>query len=509
MNRRSAIGERPHAAEPEGALADPQGVEVDVAGRVRLGPRVAGGEEAEARHDHDDRRRAVRRDVLGKALAQQVGHVVGVRRVGNVDHERPGPGVDDLVGCQRAAVQEGPPGRAVRERRREPGVVEGDHRERAAGGQEPAERRGDHVDQVAGTRRVHASRRRVQAFGGRARLARAGALQRGPDDGHEPRRSLVDLGRGIPADDDPVVLHDGDGRGRPAGALDVGAPGFDDGTRQRQPGIGVGHPHGLVAEEPGGEGGAVAVAGDRVEVDGVRVEHEALGQEGMEQQLHGGPSPARVGQARRHGRPHDRIDLGSGSLGSAAALAASSAWRSSSRGSMSSGTRSSAASVAEGHAARLDVQDAIDLHRRVAAAAARELGVASESSGHADELVERGDGRRRAAPGGGSACRSSGRHRRCRADELRAELGEPADARRAVGEAGVEPALAVDVARPARRPGGAGGPPPRRSPRGTPPARPGTAATRRRSAAPAGSAPGVLCSVPAVTMMPASRNAAT
>ena len=51
-----AIGEVPHATQAQGALADPQGVEVDVAGGVRLRPGVAGGEQAEPGHDHDDRR---------------------------------------------------------------------------------------------------------------------------------------------------------------------------------------------------------------------------------------------------------------------------------------------------------------------------------------------------------------------------------------------------------------------------------------------------------------------
>ena len=52
------VREGAHPAEGVGALGDAHGVEVDVPGRVRFLPRLARGEDAQARHDRDDRRNA-------------------------------------------------------------------------------------------------------------------------------------------------------------------------------------------------------------------------------------------------------------------------------------------------------------------------------------------------------------------------------------------------------------------------------------------------------------------
>ena len=125
----------------------------------------------------------------------------------------------------------------------------------------------------------------------------------------EPARALDDLGRRVAADDDPVVLHDRDRGRRPARALDVSPARRDDRPREGEARVGVGHPDRPVAEQLRCKGSAVAVAGDGVDADGVRVQDEALGQEGVEEQLDGGPPPAGIGEAGRQRRPHDRIAL--------------------------------------------------------------------------------------------------------------------------------------------------------------------------------------------------------
>ncbi len=335
------------------------------------------------------------------------GTCVRVDAPGDIQEQRPRPGVDDLVGGQRPAQHEAPAGRRGRECRRERPVVERDHAERVAGCQEAAERGRDHVDQRPRSRRVDGGRSGICRRWGSGR--RRGAVQRRSHGLDEPRGSLVDLGRRVPPDDDPVVLHDGDRRRRQAGPLGVRPPSFDDGPGERKAGVGVGHPHRAISEQPLGEGAAVAAAGDRVDVDGVRVDHEALGQEGVEQQLHGGPAPAGVGQAGRHGRAHDRVPPAVGTLVGRAVVGRRIVGR---RvvGRRGAGVEERQQRLhverheivrgerCESHATRLDVQDAVDLGRGVAAAPPAELGVTAEAPGDLDQLFERRDRRRRQLP---------------------------------------------------------------------------------------------------------------
>ncbi len=71
------VGQAAHAAQPIGRLADAQSVEIDVPRGVGLRPGVPGGEQADARHDDQDRGRMAGLDQRPKPPAAQV------RRVGN------------------------------------------------------------------------------------------------------------------------------------------------------------------------------------------------------------------------------------------------------------------------------------------------------------------------------------------------------------------------------------------------------------------------------------------
>ncbi len=244
--------------------------------------------------------------------------------------------------------------------------------------------------------RAASSPRRSLVSGTGSAGRRRRATLRAPDLLEEPRGSLVDLLRRVSADDEPVVLHQGHRWRRSAGALLVGAASIDDGTRQRESRIGVWHPQHLVAEQPPGERSAIAVAGYGVDLDRVGVQDEALGQEGVEQQLHGGSAPVGVVQPRCHPDAHDRVPGESVRVGRRVAgpehLEEQLHVQ---RDEIVRGERR------EGDAARLDVQDAVDLRRGVAAPASRELGVATIAPGDLDKGVERRDGRRRQLPASG------------------------------------------------------------------------------------------------------------
>ena len=359
-----------------------------MARRVRLAPRVTGGKQPEARHDHDDGQRAVSGQVRPQAFVEQTWHVLRRDVVGQVHQERPRPGVDDLVRRERSAQHERPAGGRGGERGSEGGVVERDDPERVAAREQPAERWRDHVDQATRASRVVAGRSRISGAGSSG--WRRGPTLRAPDLLEEPRGSLVDLLRRVSGDDEPVVLHQGHRRRRPAGAGLVGAASIDDGTREREPRIRVGDPQRLVAEQAPGEGRAVAVAGDGVDLDRVGVQDEALGQEGVEQELHGGPAPAGVAQPRCHPGAHDRVPHGPVRVGwRVAGTEHLEEWLHVQRNELVRGERR------EGNTARLDVQDAVDLRRGVAAAASGELGIATIAPGHLDEGVQRRDGPRR------------------------------------------------------------------------------------------------------------------
>ena len=386
--RSLGVGEGPHATQGQGAFGDAQRVEVDVARRVRLAPRVTGGEQPEARHDHDDGQRAVGGQVRAQAFVEQPRQVLRRDVNGHVHQERPGSRVDDLVGGERSAQHEGPSGGRGGERGSEGRVIERHDPERVAARQQPAEQRRDHLDQHTRASRLDAGRAGISGEGSSGH--RRGATLGAPDPLEEPRGALVDLLGRVSADDEPVVLHQGHRRRRPAGAGLVDAASIDDGAREREPGIGVGHPQRLVAEQAPGERCAVAVAGDGIDLDRVGVQDEALGQEGVEEQLHGGPAPAGVTQPRGHPGAHDRVPHGSVRVGRRVAGAEHLEERVHvQRDEVVHAERG------EGDAARLDVKDAVDLCRGVAAPASRELGVATIAPGNLDEGVQRRDRPRR------------------------------------------------------------------------------------------------------------------
>ena len=410
-----------------------------MARRVRLAPRVTGGEQPDARHDHDDGQRAVGGQVRAQALVEQPRQVLRRDVIGHVHKERPGSRVDDLVGGERSAQHEGPSGGRGGERGSEGCLVERDDPERVAAREQPAERWRDHVDQRTRASRVDAGRSRI--FGAVAAGRRRGATLRAPDLPEEPRGSLVDLLRRVSTDDEPVVLQQGHRRRGPARAGPVDAASIDDGTREGEARIGVGNPQCLVAEQAPDERGAVAVAGDRVDLDRVCVQDEALGQEGVEQQLHGGPAPAGVTQPRRHPGAHDRVPGESVRVRRRVARPEHLEERLHvQRDEIVRGERR------EGDAARLDVQDAVDLRRGVAAPTSRELGVPTIAPGDLDQSVERRDRRRRQLPASGR----EGAHRAATLDASSIS-SRPISANQwtrevAVGEARVEPALTVHVA---------------------------------------------------------------
>ena len=199
--------------------------------------------------------------------------------------------------------------------------------------------------------------------------------------GHDELAAIGDLVDRVARDDDAVVAHERDARGGLAGARLEGRPQVADGARQRQARVRVGHPEGLVAEDARRDGLAVLVAGHAVGDDGVRVEHEALRQERVEEQLHRGPAALGLGQPGLRGHAHDRVGLaleaGLG-LRTGAAVEQVEQRRHLERHEVVRLERG------QRHAAGLDVDDAVGLHRGVAAAAARVLRVPPEALRHLD-----------------------------------------------------------------------------------------------------------------------------
>ena len=213
----------------------------------------------------------------------------------------------------------------------------------------------------------------------------AATLELAPDGAHDVLVELGDLGDGVGRDDDAVVAHEGDAWCRPAGARAVALTQFVDLPSQRQARVGVGHPQGIVAEELAHQLLALQVAGDRVGHDGVGVEHEALGQQRVEHQLHRRAAALGLGHAHLGRGAHDGVgctrEAGLFVLGATVEQQVE-------QGPGRERHEIVRLDDRERDAAGLDVDDAAVLDRRVAAAAARVLGVAAEAVGHGHRVTD-------------------------------------------------------------------------------------------------------------------------
>ena len=98
------VAQRPYAPERIGRFVDAQAIKVDVASGIDLLPGVAGGEDAETRHDGDDGRHAMLGDVGVQRRLQQGRDVVDGDIGGWVEEQREAARVDDLVGRHGAAL---------------------------------------------------------------------------------------------------------------------------------------------------------------------------------------------------------------------------------------------------------------------------------------------------------------------------------------------------------------------------------------------------------------------
>ena len=262
----------------------------------------------------------------------------------------------------------------------------------------------EHDDPAGGRREQGAQggRERLDDRGGPAGIGRARLLV-GPaaaataaSTASTRRRQAAPISAAVsPDDDEPVVLHQRDPGGRAAGPSPrrprglrgwparAGSPGSVYGTqttRRRRARRATSSPS--------------AAAGDRVDQDRVGVEHErarAGGRGTAAPRWAGGrpPGPARGFRGGAHDRVRRRGRRRLGGI----------QHRSSSRA-RSSGTRSSAVERRQRHAAGLDVQDAVRLDGRVAAAAARELRVTRRSAGRARSARRRSPTARRGQLGG-------------------------------------------------------------------------------------------------------------
>ncbi len=167
-------------------------------------------------------------------------------------------------------------------------------------------------------------------------------------------------------------------------------------ARQGQAGVGIGDPQGLVAEEVAHDGLAVLVAGHGVGHDGVRVQHEALGQQRVEHQLNRRTPALGLGQAHLGGGAHDGV----GRTGDARLVDLGTTFEQE----LQQGPGRERYEIVrldgrQGYAAGLDVHHATGLDRRVAATTAGVLGIAAEALGHVDRssdelIVERQGGGR-------------------------------------------------------------------------------------------------------------------
>ncbi len=279
---------------------------------------------------------------------------VRIRR--QVEQQRVRPGVHDLVGRERAPEHEG----ASPVRRGEGGgdrvVVERQDPAAGVGGEVGAQRRCERVDQDAG-------RPGLEWLGqGGLRRGRDGRL----DPLDQPGGRILDVAGGVARDDQPVVREQGEaGRGCAGARLVLGAGGAD-GVGEGQARVRVGHPDHAVPEEPPGKLGPVPVAADGVHEDRVRMEHEALGKQRVEQELDRGASPAGRCQPCLHRHAHHGVvaGVGHGRVALEHLQQARRVQRHEGVG-LEGGERD---------AARLDPEDAIGLGGGVAAATAREPG---------------------------------------------------------------------------------------------------------------------------------------
>ena len=211
--------------------------------------------------------------------------------------------------------------------------------------------------------------------GGRRR-GRDGSL----DPLDQPGRRVLDVACRVAGDDQPVVREQRETRwGRARPCLVLGSGGADR-VGEGQARVRVGHPDHAVPEEPPGKLGPVPVAADGVHEDRVRMEHEALGKQRVEQELDRGASPARGCQPCFHGHAHHGIVAGvhHGRVALEHLQQARRVQRHERIG-LEGG---------QGDAAGLDPEDAVGLGGGVAAAAAREPRVLAEPARERDQLVQ-------------------------------------------------------------------------------------------------------------------------
>ena len=246
-----------------------------------------------------------------------------------------------------------------------------------------------------------------------------GALDGRPDGGREEMNPFIDLLDGGAGHDHSVVAEHRDARGplAVAGLEDLALP-FDL-QGERDPGIRVVHPDRLVPEYLLGEGCAPGVAGDCVGGERVEVQHQGVGDEGVEEDLDAG-APVVVRQLGPLRSGADGIlALGGGGVEGVEQC-----------GDVE-GDQILLPQSRQGDSTGLDAQGRAGLRRRVAASGPGELGVRSDPVAQCDEI--RGGGGH-----GGLRIEDETFHSR-----VRAERGPVNRLSISEGAAGVEPQRAM------------------------------------------------------------------